>query len=147
VDWPTLVRRYVWDEEKTPYLVGARSLTPAQARSELFVYAFLLAILASVVVLLAALGRAGPGAAFAAPVALYAVTILVGAAVLGWTGHPAAARYCATAPLVVALGALLGALRPGMTSSERVVLGAFGVLWLGYAGRIVRIARRLRGGE
>lgn len=143
--WPDLVRKYVWDEEKTPYLVRSGRLRPGQARSELFVYAFLLAILAAVVAVVAATGddRLGP---LASPeVALYALTILAAAIVLGVSGHPAAAAYCATAPVAVGLGALAGVLRPDMAGAETVVLAAFGVLWLGYATRIVRIARRLHG--
>jgi len=145
VGWPDLVRKYVWDEEKTPYLVRSDRLRPGQARSELFVYAFLLAILAAVVAIVAAAGddRLGP---LASPeVALYALTILAAAIVLGVSGHPMAAVYCATAPVAVGLGALAGVLRPDMGGAETLVLGALSVLWLGYAARIVRVARRLHG--
>jgi hypothetical protein len=78
-------------------------------------------------------------------VALYAGTLLVAAVVLGASGHPAAAGYCATAPLVVGVAAALGLLRPGMARGEVVFVAALSVLWLGYAARIVRVARRLRG--
>jgi len=145
VDWPGLVRKYVWDQERTPYLVRSDRLTPGQARSELFAYAFLLGILASVVIVLALAGGERVGALASPAVALYAVTILLGAIALGATGHPTAALYCATAPLALWLGALLGALRPGMPGGERVVLALVSALWLGYAVRVVRIARRLDG--
>jgi FtsH-binding integral membrane protein len=143
VDWPGLVRKYVWDEQRTPYLVRADRLTPGQARSELFVYAFLLAVLAAVVALVAAAGRAGaPGSPLAT---LYALTLLAGAVALGVTGHPAAAAYCATAPVAMGLGALAGVLRPDMAGGERVILMALSGCWLGYAARVVRIALRLSG--
>lgn len=145
MDWPTLVKRYVWDEERTPYLVRSERLTRAQARSELFVYAFFLAVLASVVTVLAALGQ-GRAEPLASPlVALYAVTIVLAAIGLGVTGHPAAASYCATAPLAVGLGALAGVLRPGMAGGEMIMLAGACALWLGYAARVVRVARRLYG--
>jgi hypothetical protein len=143
VDWPGLVRRYVWDEEKTPYLVRAERLTGAQARSELFVYAFLLAILASVVSVVAVLGQDRAGTLATPVVALYAATILVGAIVLGTAGSPAAAWYCATAPVAAWLAALTGAFRPGMEMGERLVLAVASALWMAYAVRVVRIARRL----
>ena len=145
MDWPSLVRKYVWDEEKTPYLVRSDRLTPGQVRSELFVYALLLAILASVVLVVALAGAGSVGPLASPGVAPYAFTILAGAIVLGVSGHPAAAGYCATAPLAVGLGSGLGVLRPGMAAGEALVLLAFSVLWLGYAARTVRIARRLRG--
>lgn len=143
MDWPGLVRKYVWDEERTPYFVRSDRLTPGQARSELFAYAFLLGILASVVVVLAVAGAERVGALASSEVALYAVTILLGVMVLGATGHPAAAQYCATAPLALGLGALTGALRPSMAGGEMAALALVSLLWLGYAARVVRIARRL----
>jgi hypothetical protein len=145
VDWPGLVKRYVWDEEKTPYLVRPGRLTPRQARSELFVYAFLLAVLAAVLVLVAAAGDR-PGLRVGSPaVTLYGLALLGAAIVLGTTAHPAAAAGCATAPLVTALAALVGLLPPGASGAERAGLAAFSALWLGYAARAVRITLRLRG--
>jgi hypothetical protein len=147
VDWPSLVRRYVWDEEKTPYLVATDRLTPAQARSEAFVYAFLLAVGAAGVTFLGVLGGARGGALGSPGVALYALTVLVAAVTLCLTGHPGAALYAATAPLAVGAGALSGLLRPDMSGAERIILTGLSGLWLGYAARIVRIARRLHGLE
>jgi hypothetical protein len=143
VDWPGLFRRYVWHEERTPYLVGAERLTPPQARSELFVYGLLLATLASLVAVVSALAGTEPGLLGAPGVALYAATLVLGAIVLGARGHPLAAWFCATAPLVMELGILADALRPGMSANERITLLTLGALWLAYALRVVRIARRL----
>lgn len=145
MDWPGLVRKYIWDEERTPYLVRTDRLTARQARSELFVYAFLLALLAAAVSAVALAGDTWRGGVAAPIVALYALTVLAAAVVLGITGRPAAAAYCATAPLAMVCAAVFGVLRSDMTGSERVVMTAAGVLWLGYAARIVRIVRRLRG--
>jgi hypothetical protein len=145
VDWPRLVRKYVWDEQRTPYLVRVDRLTAAQARSELFVYAFLLAMLAAIVAALALAGDRRIGAPAFPFVAPYALSLLGGALVLGVSGHPLAAGYCATAPVVTGVAALVGALRPDMAGAETLVLVASSLLWLGYAARIVRIARRLHG--
>lgn len=142
MDWPGLVRRYVWHEERTPYLVRAERLTPGQARSELFVYGLLLATLAAVVAVVSALDRAGGGALASPGVALYAVTLALGAIALGASGHSLAAWFCATAPLVMELG-ILGGWRPGLSGNERITLLTVGALWLGYAFRVIRIARRL----
>jgi hypothetical protein len=145
VSWPDLVRKYVWDAEKTPYLVPADHLTPRQIRNELFAYAFLLAVLAALVLALTLAGDPRQGRAASPAGAVYASTLLAAAIALGATGHPAAAYYCATAPVVTGLGAVLGLLRPGMTGAEMVGLAILSVLWLGYAVRVVRIALRLRG--
>jgi hypothetical protein len=145
VDWPGLVRKYVWDEERTPYLVASHRLTKRQIRSELFAYAFLLAVLAAVATV-AALARAGDGPA-ALLAALYAPSVLVAAVTMGVSARPLAAAYCATAPLGAAAAALTGLIRADMGGPEWVVFAAFVILWLGYAARIVRIARRLHGLE
>lgn len=144
MDWPTLVRRYVWDEQKTPYLVHPRHLTATQARSELFAYAFLVAVLAAVVTVVALLGQGRVGGLASPGVALYAATILLAAIVLGTAARPAAAWYCATAPVAVWLAALAGAFRPGMSPGERLVLAVASALWLAYAVRVVRVAGRLQ---
>lgn len=143
MDWPTLIRRYVWDEEKTPYLVGSSRLTGAQARSELFAYAFLLAILAAVVAAAALLGYGRTGTLAVPGVALYAVSVLAAAILLGTTAPPAAAWYCATAPVALWLAALGGVFRPGMPVGERLLLAVASALWLAYAVRVIRIAGQL----
>jgi hypothetical protein len=142
LSWVDLVRRYVWHEERTPYLRRSDRLTQGQARSELFVYAFLLATLGSAVAVAAASGRLWPGPLGPA-LAVYAGTLAAGAVVLGVTAHPAAARYCVTAPLVLAAGAVAGAVRPEMGPGERLVVGALAGLWVAYALRVVRISRGL----
>lgn len=139
--WPDLVRKYVWDEEKTPYLVPADRLTPAQARSELRAYALLLGILGAAVALLGASGSPRAGGLGALGVALYGLSLAAAAVVLARRRHRWAARYCATAPVAVLAGALAGALRPDMTPGERLALALFGALWLRYAVRVVRITR------
>lgn len=145
MDWPALVRRYVWSEERTPYLVRPERLTRVQARSELFAYGLLLATLAALVAVVAALGGNAPGGSAGRGLALYAGTVAAAAVALGATAHPVAAWYCATAPLAMVLGALTGGLRPDMTWLEGLGFSSLAALWLGYASRIVRIARRLHG--
>jgi hypothetical protein len=143
LDWLSLVRRYVWHEERTPYLVRAERLTPRQARSELFAYGLLLAILAAIVAVVSALGRAPDGVLAVPGITLYAVALALGAVVLGAHGHPVAAWLCITAPLALELGVLGGVVRPGASTNERITLLTLGALWLGYGIRVVRIAHRL----
>ncbi|MBM4441639.1 MAG: hypothetical protein FJ027_14590 [Candidatus Rokubacteria bacterium] len=145
LDWPGLVRKYVWDEERTPYLVASAHLTPRQIRSELFAYAFLLAMLAALATV-AAMAR-GRGDAVALVGMVYAASVLVAAVSLGVTGRPAPALYCVTAPLAAVAAAALRVVRADMQGTEWVMFVAFAVLWIGYSVRIVRIARRLHPGE
>ena len=148
LDWPGLVRKYVWDADRTPYFVGADRLTVSQARSELFTYAFLLICLALGVTVIAGfgLGSSRAGALGSPAAALYAVTLAAAAAVLSLRTHPLAALYCATAPVALLLGVLLDGIRPGMGAGEQRLLALFSALWLLYAVRVVRIARRSQAG-
>jgi hypothetical protein len=145
VDWPAFVRKYVWDEQKTPYLVRASGLTPAQARHELFAYGFLLGTGAGLVVALWAGGT--PGALGLPLVGPYAASVAVAAIALGATRHPAAAMYCATAPVVLGVGALAVDIRPGIGTGETLLLVLFAGLWFRYALRSVTAARRARAAD
>jgi hypothetical protein len=143
LDWPGLVKKYVWHDEKTPYFVAVARLTRAQARSELFTYAFLLVSFASGVMLVASFGLGSPrvGMLGSPGAALYALTLAVAAGTLSLRAHPAAALYCASAPLALLLGTVLDVIRPGMTAGEQRLLGLVSALWLLYALRVVRITR------
>ena len=146
MDWPGLVRKYVWDPDRTPYFVRADRLSAAQARSELFTYAFLLICLSLGVMLISGfgLGSSRPGALGSPAAALYALTVAVAAAAVSLRTHPLAALYCATAPVALLLGVLFDAIRPGMGTGEQRLLALFSALWLLYAVRVVRIARGAR---
>jgi len=43
VIWEKYVKKYVWDERSTPFLVPVKNLNQAQARKELFLFAIFLA--------------------------------------------------------------------------------------------------------
>ena len=139
-DPPSLLKRYVWDDDKTPYLVRPERMSAEQAWSELFAYTVLLTAGATIV----ALGALA-GGALGGPVAgLYAVTVGAAALLLGARGHDLAARYCVSAPAMLAVGVLGDVVRPGMGFTERLVLLIGCALWLAYACRAVRVARHAR---
>ena len=142
LDWEKLVRRYVWDDARTPYLTRAAKLSPVQARHELFAYVVFMAVLAGVLAL-AALSPRGPHGG-AAIVPIYAFSVLCAAVVLGATRHVAAALWCAAAPLG-ALGyfALFG-FHPNLEPADRIALVAVVLAWLAYGARVIAIARAVR---
>lgn len=141
--WPDLVRKYVWNEEKTPYLTPPGKLSPAQARNELFAYTWLLGTIFGVLTIVA-LGRRRPygdGVAFA--IAAYAFSVLCGALILGLTRRVAAARYCLTAPVALALIVAAGALGPYAGALGTLLLLVVMLAWLRYAVRVVAVAQAL----
>lgn len=142
-EWEKLVKRYVWNAERTPYFTRVANLSRRQAHYELFGYALLVGVLGavlSVASLAAELPHADAGG-----VSLYAFSVCCAAVLLGATRHPWAALWCAGAPLaLLAYFAVLG-FHPALESSEKVLLVAIVVAWLLYSRRTVAVARAWQG--
>jgi hypothetical protein len=132
IDLERWIKRYLWDDERTPYLVRPAKLTRRQADYEIFAYCTLLGFLFGIVGL-TSLDRP--------VVALYAALLLVAALACNTTKHPLAAWCCASAPLAAALYLASGSLPGPLGLADHVVLIALIVLWGAYGLRIVSIAR------
>lgn len=142
LDWEKLVKRYVWHDERTPYLTRVARLSPRQARYEIFAYAVFMVVLFGVLALAALSPRAPHAGAGIVP--LYAFSVLCAAVVLGATRHLAAALWCALAPLgALAYFGVFG-FHPGLEAADRAVLVVFVLAWLAYGARVVAIARAMR---
>ena len=89
LDWEKLFKRYVWHDERTPYLTRVVNLTRIQAQYELFGYALFMGVLSAVLsIVTQAPGLPHGGAAI---VPLYAFSVCCAALILGFTRHPWAA--------------------------------------------------------
>ena len=139
LDWESLVRRYVYNPAKTPYFTAVSRLNRGQARSELFVYTLLLAVLTGAIGV-AALSPAMPhGGAIGVPI--YSFAVAVAAITLGLTRHVAAAAFCATAPVAALLYFVLYGFQPGLGTGDRLLLVVIVLLWLRYSWRVLQITR------
>lgn len=137
--WERLVKRYVWNDERTPYFTRVANLSRRQAHYELFGYALLVGVLGAVLSV-ASLSAELPHAD-AEGVSLYAFSVCCAAVLLGATRHPWAALWCAGAPLaLLAYFAVLG-FHPALESADKVLLVAIVVAWLLYSRRTVAVAR------
>ena len=133
-----LFRRYVWNEEKTPYLTKVGRLTRAQARNELFAFSVLIAAFFFVVGLAALLGASIVAGSLG--VAVYSFAICSAAIVLAAVRHPAAALACATAPPVVLAFLVVEGFPPHLHLMDKLLIGAVLLALSVYAIRVVRIA-------
>ena len=141
--WERLVKRYVWNDERTPYFTRVANLSRRQAHYELFGYALLVGVLGAVLSV-ASLSAELPHAD-AEGVSLYAFSVCCAAVLLGATRHPWAALWCAGAPLaLLAYFAVLG-FHPALEFAEKVLLVAIVVAWLLYSRRTVAVARAWHG--
>jgi hypothetical protein len=131
LDWEKLLKRYVWHDERTPYLTRVAHLTRRQAHYELLAYAIFMGVLSGVI-------------AVAAPsnwVSLYAFSVCCAALLLGITRHPWAALWCALAPLAALVGFAVEGFHPRLETAEKVLLVVAALAGLLYSRRVVAVAR------
>ena len=139
MDWDKLLKRYVWNEAKTPYFIAVRRLTRSQARHELFVYTLFLGVLFAVLAILALSPKYPHGQSALVPI--YAFSVVCAAIVLGINKHHFAALYCASAPIAgLAYFAVFG-FHQGMGVFDKVLLVGVMLVWLRYCVRTIAIAR------
>ena len=138
-EWEKLVKRYVWNDERTPYFTRVANLSRRQAHYELFGYALLVGVVGavlSVALLSAELPHAGAGG-----VSLYAFSVCCSAVLLGATRHPWAALWCAGAPLALLAYFGVWGFHPALESVEKALLVTIVAAWLLYSRRAVAVAR------
>lgn len=140
MDFDKYLRKYVWDDEKTPYFTPSAQLTRRQAHYELLAYTVFLGLLFTALSMVFLVGAAGQPRSFAG--ALFCFSMLCTAIILAFTRHPYAALYASTAPVAAALLLLAQGMRPHWGTLDVVVIALFLAAWLRYALRVVAIARR-----
>ena len=136
-------RKYVWDDERTPYLVSVARLTRRQIEHEMRFYAVITGVLFGLISL-AALSSGLPHGG-ARGVSLYAFTQVCAALLLGATRSTWAALYCASAPVAALTYFALYGFHPNLGTADKVLLLSLMVLWVVYCGRLVAIARAYAG--
>ncbi len=139
MSWDKFVKRYVWDDTKTPYFVRVSKLTKVQAGYEIFSYSLFLAILFAVISVVSLSDQAPQGRSEV--VSIYGFCVVCGAIILGMTKSPAAAHVCASAPLAALLYFFLEGFPPGLGMIDKWVLVAAALGLLGYSVRVVTMAK------
>jgi len=142
LDWENLFKRYIIDDEKTPYFTPVARLNRRQARYELFAYCLLTGVLYALVGIASLSSGLPHGSAIGVP--LYALSLLLAVLVLGLTRHPHAAAYCATGPVAAVLYFVQFGFHPNTGTGDKVLLVVLLLFWLRYNFRVVAIARAFR---
>ncbi|MDE0809075.1 MAG: hypothetical protein OSB69_07045 [Alphaproteobacteria bacterium] len=133
------LKRYVWDDETTPYFIKVANLSRSQADSELFFFAIMLAILFGIATFTSITGQAPYGVSQAA--AIYCFTIVSAAVLVGTVKNFYAAIYTASVPVVVILALLFLGFPKKMVLIDQVVLVAIDLALLYYMWRVIMICR------
>ena len=139
MDWESLFKRYVWDDNKTPYLVPVAKLNRRQADSEITVYSLFLGVLFGVVAVASLTADAPHG--YAPGMALYGFSVVCAAVCFGVAKSYLAALYLSATPVAGLAYVLLYGLGSERELLDTVVVAIVLVLLLRYSRRIVAVAR------
>ena len=141
MDWYHFLKRYVWDENKTPFLIDVDKLNKSQANSEIFLYALFLAVPGALAGAAAVAHAMQDGLDALALVGLYGFTMVGAAALLHARKHVPSAYYSVTAPILLIVGLILHGFHPRLAWLDQIVLIAVLLLWLRYTVRVAAIVR------
>ena len=139
MEWDKFLKRYVWDDQTTPYLIPVDRLTRRQARSEIKAYTIFLVFLFGIVAV-ATLSARIPGGR-APGISLHAFSMVCAAMLLMVLRHPHAAIYTATGPVATVIFFYQASAESKLGGIDYVVIVAFAGLWLRYCLRIYRITK------
>jgi len=140
VNWEKLFKRYIWDDDRTPYFVSPAKMTRKQADYEIFAYTIFLGSLFTILCLVALSPATRSDAAL-----LYLFTAIVATIVLGFTKHVYAAYYTGAAPAVLSAYLMLYGFPANLAAIDHFVLIVFALVWLRYGFRVVGIAKAYAG--
>lgn len=143
--WEKYVKKYVWDDDSTPYFIPVQKLKRYQADKELFIYAFFLATPATLL-------TAGIGSQIVSGgiydnliVGVYAFSVFCAAVYLHFRKNLYAALYTVTAPFAMLLHFTLNGFPSKLHTIEQVGLVIVTLIWLRYTIRVVAIAKAYPG--
>ena len=139
MSWEKFVKKYVWDDLKTPYFVRVTKMNKVQAGYEIFAYSLFLVVLFLVISLASLSDKAPQGRS--GVVSIYAFSVVCGAILLAMTKRAIAAYVCASAPLAALLYFFLEGFPPGLGGIDKLVLSAATLVIFRYSLRVIAIAR------
>jgi drug/metabolite transporter (DMT)-like permease len=139
MDLDKYFKKYVWDDERTPYFVPVSRLTRRQAGYEILFYALFVGVLCAGISLVSLSNKLPHGGA--AIVSIYAFTVVCAALLLGMSRHPSAALWCTSPPLAALAYFAVYGFHPNLGPTDKVLLVVVMIAWVAYARRLLAIAR------
>ena len=138
LDWEGLFKKYIWNEQTTPYLTAVPDLNQRQGKNEIFVYSLFLGVFFTVVTLLT-LGKAqiqyGTGVGF------YGFTVVCATVIFGILKNYHAALYLSATPVVALAYLFLYGFSAERENVDTIIVAGLLLLLLRYSLRIVAVAR------
>ena len=141
-NWEKWTKKYVWDDDKTPFFISVEKLTKLQAKKELFLYLLFVGTPFGLIGFLSLAGMTRGEHLGYLLLLFYSVTIFISLYFIFGTKSSHAAFYSATAPLVLFFFLLFDRFPPKLHEVGQGALLVFLLLWFRYAMRIIRICKR-----
>ena len=135
--WNEFLKRYVWDEETTPYFTAVPKLSREQADSELFFFALMATVLFGIATFASMSGQAPYGVSKLA--AIYCFTVVAGAVLVGTVKTVYAAIYTMSAPIAALVALFFLGFPESMALVDELVLLALLLLVTRYMWRGILI--------
>lgn len=142
MDWYQYLKKYVWDEQKTPFLVDVDKLNKGQADSEIFLYALFLSVPGALVGAAAVAYGLRSGIDVLALVGAYGFSVCVAAALMHARKHLPSALYSISAPVMLFAYLYFQGFHPNLAWIDQIVLIVVLLLWLRYTVRVAAIVKR-----
>ncbi len=139
MSWEKYIKKYVWDENKTPYFISVGKLNRGQADHELFAYTLFVGLLFGAISIISLTENAPHGRSHT--VALYAFSAFCSAVLFGVTKHVYFAYYLATAPLATLAYFFVSGFPPNLHAIDKLLLVVVSLILLRYSLRVVAIAK------
>lgn len=139
MSWDKYVKKYIWDDAKTPYFVRVAKMNKVQANHEILAYSVFLAVLFAVISIVSLSDAAPQGQSYT--VSLYAFCVVCGAIFLSLTKSPTAAYLCASAPMAALLYFFVEGFHPGLGPIDEFLLLFVTLAILRYSLRVIMIAK------
>lgn len=139
--WEKYVKKYVWDDDKTPYFIPASKLMRDQADKEVFLYCFFLATPAALIVAAFASVLYKTGELSYLALSLYGASILICAVYLKIGKSVTAALFAISAPVVLLLHFVINGFPAKLHFIEQAGMIVIVMMWLRYTLRVVAITK------
>lgn len=138
MDWEGLFKKYVWNDQTTPYLTAVPDLNQRQGNSEILVYSLFLGVFFTITALLS-LGKGQEE--YGAGVGLYSFTVVCAAVIFGILKNYHAALYLSATPVVALAYLFFYGFGSERENIDTIIVAGVLLLLLRYSLRIVAVAK------
>lgn len=139
MDWESLFKKYIWDEQTTPYFTAVPDLNQHQGKSEILAYSLLLGVFFAIISIFS-ISPSGQEQ-YGSGVGLYSFTVVCAAIIFGIMKNYHAALYLSATPLAALAYLFLYGFGSERENVDTLIVAGVLLLLLRYSLRIVAVAK------